>query len=82
MKAASWSRVMFSFFAIYSSLDAMTSLPMRLKSKRWQRESIVAGIFWSSVVAKMNMTCGGGSSRVFKSALNALGESMCTSSII
>ena len=29
------------------------------------------GIFWTSVVAKMNLTCGGGSSSVFRRALNA-----------
>ena len=32
---------------------------MRRKSKRWQRERMVAGILWASVVAKMNLTCGG-----------------------
>ncbi|MFO0627573.1 MAG: hypothetical protein U0325_18340 [Polyangiales bacterium] len=36
----------------------------------------------TSVVAKMNFTCGGGSSRVFSRALNAPTESMCTSSMI
>jgi AAA family ATP:ADP antiporter len=33
--------------------------------------AIVAGIFCDSVVARMNIACGGGSSSVFKSALNA-----------
>ena len=35
-----------------------------------------AGSFFGSVVARMNTTCAGGSSNVFKSALNAAGESM------
>jgi hypothetical protein len=35
-----------------------------------------------SVVAKTNFTCGGGSSSVFRSALNALVESMWTSSMM
>jgi hypothetical protein len=34
----------------------------------------------TSVVAKMNFTCGGGSSSVFKNAFHAFCESMCTSS--
>ena len=33
-------------------------------------------------VANMNFTCAGGSSRVFNNALNALLDSMCTSSIM
>ena len=39
------------------------------------------GILLASVVAKKNLTCGGGSSRVFKRALKAPVESMCTSSM-
>ena len=50
------------------------------KSKRWQRESTVAGIFLGSVVARMKTTCAGGSSSVFRNALNAAPESMWTSS--
>ena len=53
---------------------------MRRRSKRWQRESTVTGTLRISVVAKMNFTCGGGSSSVFNSALKALRESMWTSS--
>ena len=51
---------------------------------RWncrQRESTVTGTFFGSVVASRNFTCGGGSSRVFRSALKLDAESMCTSSI-
>ena len=55
---------------------------MRLKAKRWHRERMVAGTLWSSVVARMNIRCSGGSSRIFSSALKAELESMCTSSTI
>ena len=53
---------------------------MRRKSKRWQREMIVVGTFCTSVVAKTNFTCAGGSSSVLSSALNDEFESMWTSS--
>ena len=56
--------------------------PMRRKSNRWQRERIVAGTFCGSVVAKMNLTCGGGSSSVFSRALKAAVVSMWTSSMM
>ena len=39
-------------------------------------------LFSTSVVANRNFTCGGGSSSVLSSALNALRLSMCTSSMI
>ena len=42
--------------------------------------NIVAGSLWTSVVARMNTACSGGSSRVFSNALNAEAESICTSS--
>ncbi len=44
------------------------------------RLRIVSLTFCGSVVARMNTTCGGGSSSVFSSAASAPGESMCTSS--
>jgi hypothetical protein len=37
----------------------------------WQRETIVDGILCASVVHRMKTTHSGGSSRVFRSALNA-----------
>jgi hypothetical protein len=37
------------------------SIGMRWKSKRWQREAMVAGTRWISVVARTKRTCGGGS---------------------
>ena len=52
------------------------------KSNCWQRDRIVSGILWYSVVAKMNFTLGGGSSSVFRSALKAAPEIWCTSSMI
>ena len=61
---------------------ATTFAGMRLKSKRCTRERMVSGILFTSVVAKMNLTCGGGSSSVFRSALNASFVSMCTSSMM
>ena len=59
----------------------MSFWEMRRKSKRWQRETMVAGTFWGSVVARMNTTWGGGSSRVLSRALKAELESLCTSSM-
>ena len=54
----------------------------RRRSKRWQRDSTVTGTLRISVVAKMKITCSGGSSRVFKRPLKAWRESMCTSSMM
>ena len=55
---------------------------MRLNAKRWQRERMVAGTLWSSVVARMKIRWAGGSSRIFSRALKAEMESMWTSSMI
>ena len=46
---------------------------IRRKSKRWQRETIVAGTLWASVVARTNIACGGGSSSVLRNASQAAG---------
>ena len=40
------------------------------------------GILWTSVVARMKTTCGGGSSSVFSRALNASAVNMWTSSMM
>ena len=64
------------------SRSMMTSVEMRWKSNRWQRDSIVAGRRWGSVVASMNTACFGGSSSVLSSALKAPVDSMCTSSMM
>ena len=60
----------------------MSSGPMRVKSYRWQRDRMVAGTFWISVVARIKMTWAGGSSSVLSSALKAAVDSMCTSSMM
>ena len=75
--ACTFSACKSSFSCCFSS-----SSESRRKSYRWQRESTVTGIFWTSVVARMKITYSGGSSSVFKIALNAPVESMCTSSMI
>ena len=59
-----------------------TSASIRRRSKRWQRDRMVTGTLRISVVAKMNFACGGGSSSVFRKALNAFSESMWTSSMM
>ena len=41
------------------------------KSNLWHLDRIVTGIFFSSVVAKINFKYSGGSSKVFKRALKA-----------
>ena len=71
-----------SAVAILRISAIITSGSIRRKSKRWQRDSTVTGTLRISVVAKMNLTCSGGSSSVFSSALNAPVDSMCTSSMI
>ena len=55
---------------------------MRLKLCLWQRDRIVAGTFCSSVVARINIRCAGGSSKIFSRALKAAMESICTSSMM
>ena len=80
--AASCSRGMASSPAMWSSRAAMVSEPTRLKSNRWQRDWMVAGTFCTSVVARMKMTCSGGSSMIFSRAFTAPGESMWHSSMM
>ncbi len=63
--------------------DTMSALPIRRKSNRWHRDRIGAAdcwIFWGSVVAKMKITRGGGSSKIFSKAFHASRVSMCASS--
>jgi hypothetical protein len=72
----------FSFFAMDSPDATNSSVSMRRRSKRWQRDSTVTGTLRISVVAKMNFTCGGGSSSVLSRPLNACFDSMCTSSMM
>ena len=60
----------------------MSSGVMRAKSYIWHRDSMVGMILCFSVVARINIAYDGGSSSVFRNALNAFDESMWTSSII
>lgn len=63
-----------SRWAISASRSATSESVRRRKSKRWQRERIVAGILCRSVVARMKTACEGGSSSVFSSAWKAAAE--------
>ena len=74
------STSIFSLAAIWLSTMAMSCTRGRRKSKRWQRDRMVAGILWTSVVASTKTTCGGGSSRVLRRALKASLVSMWASS--
>ena len=65
---------------ICASLPAISSSLRRRKRKCWVRERIVAGMRSGSVVAKMKITCSGGSSSVLSRALKALFDIMCASS--
>ena len=77
-----------SSYSIFSSLKTFIKclmivfLSILLKLNLWTLLKIVKGIFWGSVVAKIKITCLGGSSSVFSNALNAPFESIWTSSII
>ena len=51
-----------------------------MKENCWHRDLMVAGTLCSSVVARMNIRCSGGSSKIFSRALKAGVDSMCTSS--
>ena len=68
--------------AIYFRYSRISLMVILLKSNIWQRDKIVGIILCFSVVAKMKIACLGGSSKVFRKALNAEGDNMCTSSII
>ena len=68
--------------AMRPNMPVISATDTRRRSNRWQRDSTVTGTLRISVVAKMNFTCGGGSSSVFSSALKALRDSMWTSSMM
>ena len=80
--SASSSYCMPSFSATDFRCAIVFCTVMRSKSYIWQRLRIVGRILCFSVVARMKMTCAGGSSSVFRKALKAAVESMCTSSMI
>ena len=81
MASASGVAFTFSLSTISPSVAAICSGVIPAKSNLWQRDRTVIGILFGSVVAKKNLRCSGGSSRVFNSALNAPVESMWTSSM-
>ena len=68
--------------ATSASRSATSVSVRRRKSKRWQRERIVAGILWRSVVARMKTAWDGGSSSVLRSAWKAAEEIAWTSSMM
>ena len=80
--AASSSIANPSFFAIFINWRVIISVGIGRKKNCWTRLRIVAGSLSASVVARINTTCSGGSSKVFNSALNAGFDSMWTSSMI
>ena len=47
----------------------MPSVEIVPKSNRWHRDKIVSGSLFGSVVQKMNLTIGGGSSEIQKNIL-------------
>ena len=80
--AAPGVKSMFSAPAKSNRWLLISSTVIGRKRNVWQRLTMVAGTLCFSVVAKINTTWAGGSSIVFKSALNELAESICTSSKI
>src|SRR5690625_7714034 len=71
-----------SSMQITSSRLTISSTVIRLKSNLCTRDKIVGSTLWGSVVAKIKIACGGGSSSVLSRALNACLVSMCTSSMM
>ncbi len=80
--SASGSIVIRSLAAMPARCGVRSGASTRRRSNRWQRESTVTGTLRTSVVAKMKIACGGGSSKVFSRPLKAFSESMWTSSMI
>ena len=72
----------FSLSAIVRSCLTMLSTVILLKSYVWHLDSMVGRILCFSVVARMNIAYAGGSYSVFRNALNAACDSICTSSIM
>ncbi len=74
-KAINWappSSILYpSFLAIFFICSDKIASFGFLKMKLWQRETIVSGTFSISVVAKIKITCSGGSSIVLSSAFQA-----------
>ena len=68
---AAFSAVVFSLTHISCKCVTVSFVVILLKSNIWHRLSIVGNILCFSVVAKIKIAYGGGSSNVFKNALNA-----------
>ena len=64
----------FSFFEIPSKCFMISFIFTLLRSNLWHLESIVTGIFFTSVVAKINFKLGGGSSKVFNKPLKTIDD--------
>ncbi len=69
--SASASASTASLVTIASRWRTSSSASTLRRSKRWQRDRTVIGTLRISVVAKMNFTCSGGSSSVFRRPLKA-----------
>ncbi len=80
--SASFSALIFSSLQTNSRRVMISALVILRKSNLSVLDRIVSGTFSISVVARMNFTWFGGSSRVFRRALNAPVESIWTSSMI
>jgi len=74
-RSASSLMSIFSAFAISFSRSKIFCSGIVRNSNSWHRDSIVSGTLCSSVVAITKTTFDGGSSSVFRSALNAALES-------
>src|SRR6266542_3145681 len=83
-RAMAWAAASSSFTPSLAATDmrcaASTPPPIRRKSNRWHRPTIVAGILCGSVVHSTNRTPSGGSSNSFSRASNASRDSRWASS--
>lgn len=80
--SASRGAMNFSFSQIISMRSTSWSRVNRPNVNVWHRETMVSGTLSNSVVARIKNACAGGSSSVFRRALNAPLDSMCTSSMM
>ena len=71
-----------SLVAMPLKKSCISSILILRKSNLWHLDKIVTGIFFTSVVAKINLRWAGGSSKVFNRALKACFDNMWTSSMI
>ena len=76
------SYLIFSSSQTNLSLSTMSLSVILWNSNLWHLETIVIGTLSKFVVARINITCSGGSSKVSNNALKALWLNIWTSSII